>query len=101
MLLFFLVAACRGYVPAFETLLFDVILWHDEFVVVEACLIFGGRHIIVVLDLPVRSSLMRADSFVLLAESCWSRLSSALSGVLLSTVPDSPFLLWRDLERRR
>ena len=29
------------------------------------------------------------------------RCSSALSGVVLSPVPESPFLLWRDLERRR
>ena len=46
--------------------MFDGILRHDKFIVVEACLVFGGRHIIVVLDLPVRSSLMRAGSFVLL-----------------------------------
>ena len=44
----------------FETFLFDEILWHDKFVIIEACLVFGGRHIIVVLDLPVCHSLMRA-----------------------------------------
>ena len=47
-------------------LLFDRILWHDEFVVVEACLIFGGRHIIIVLDLSVFRSLMRAGFSILL-----------------------------------
>ena len=66
MLLFFLEAARRGHKPAFETLLFDGILWHDEFVVVEACLVFGGRHIIVVLDLPVCRSLMGAGFSILL-----------------------------------
>src|SRR3954465_3325056 len=35
------------------------------------------------------------------AESCWFWCSSALSGVVLSPVPESPYLLWRDLERRR
>ena len=52
--------------PAFETLLFDGILWHDKFVIVEACLVFGGRHIIVVLDLPVCRSLMGAGFSILL-----------------------------------
>ena len=66
LLLFFLEAARGGHKPAFETLLFDWILWHDEFFIVKACLVFRGRHIIVVLDLSVRRSLMRAGSFVLL-----------------------------------
>ena len=47
-------------------LLFDGILWHDEFVVVEACLVFGGRHIIVILDLSVCRSLMRDGLPILL-----------------------------------
>ena len=47
-------------------LLFDRILWHDEFVVVEACLVLGERHVIVVLILFVGRSLMRAGSFILL-----------------------------------
>ena len=49
-----------------KTLLLDRILWHDDFVIVEACLVFGGRHIIVVLDLPVCRSLMRAGFSILL-----------------------------------
>ena len=43
LLLFFLEAARRGHKPVFEMLLFDGILRHDKFVVVEACLVFGGR----------------------------------------------------------
>ena len=49
MLLFFLEAAFRGHKPAFETLLFDGILRNDKFVVAEACLIFGGRQVIIIL----------------------------------------------------
>ena len=47
-------------------LLFDGILRYDKFVVVEACLVFGGRHVIFVLILFVSRSLMRDGSFVLL-----------------------------------
>ena len=61
-LLFFLEASCRGHKPGLKMLLLDGILWHDEFVIVEACLIFGGRHIIIVLDLSVCRSLM-GDGF--------------------------------------
>ena len=42
LLLLFLKAICRGYKPALEAFLFDGILWHGEFVIAEACLIFGG-----------------------------------------------------------
>ncbi len=66
LLLFFLEASCRGHKPALETLLLNGILWHDEFVVIEACLFFGGRHIIIVLDLSVCHSLMRAGFSILL-----------------------------------
>ena len=47
-------------------LLLDGILWHDEFIVVEACLVFGGRRIVIVLDLSVCRSLMRAGFSILL-----------------------------------
>ena len=40
--LLFLEASCRGHKPAFETLLFDGILRHDKFVIIEAWLVFGG-----------------------------------------------------------
>ena len=66
LLLFLLEAACRGYESVFETLLVDGILWHDEFIVVEACLVFGGRRVIVVLILFVGCSLTRVGSFLLL-----------------------------------
>ena len=83
LLLFFLEAACSGHKPAFEMLLFDGILWHDEFVVVEACLVFGGRHIIVVLDLPVCRFLMRVGSFVLLR---WILLEGIVFGTVRGVI---------------
>jgi len=46
--------------------LFDGILWHDEFVVVEACLISGGMYVIIILDLFVCRSLVRACFCILL-----------------------------------
>src|SRR3954465_10591438 len=66
MLLLFLEASCRGHKPAFKTLLFGGILWHDEFVVIEACLVFGGRHIVIILNLSVCRSLMRAGFSIFL-----------------------------------
>ena len=60
----FLEAIRRGHKPAFKTLLFDGILRHDEFVVVEACLVSGGRHVI--LYFFVCCFLMRAGVSVLL-----------------------------------
>ena len=54
LLLFFLEASCCGHKPALKMLLLDGILWHDEFIVVEACLVFGGRHIVIVLQVSVR-----------------------------------------------
>ena len=50
-----------------EVLLFDGILWHDEFVVVEACLVFGGRHVIIILLLSICRSLRRAGLSILLS----------------------------------
>ena len=47
-------------------LLFDGILGHDEFVIVEACLVFGGRYIVIVLDLFVCRALVRACFCILL-----------------------------------
>ena len=46
-------------------LLFDGILRHDEFVVVEACLVSGRRHVIIVLYLFICRSLVRAGFSVL------------------------------------
>ena len=42
------------------------ILWYAEFVVTEAYLISGGRHVIIILYLFVCRSLMRAGISVLL-----------------------------------
>ena len=50
----------------FETLLFDGILRHDKFVMVEASLVFGGRHVIIALYPFVYRSLMRTGFSILL-----------------------------------
>ena len=65
-MLLFLEAACHGHKPVFETLLFDGILRHDEFVVVEACLVSGGRYVIIILDLFVCRPLVRVCFCLLL-----------------------------------
>ena len=64
LVLLLLKAICRGYNPALEALLFDGILWHDEFVIVKACLVLGGRHVIIVLR--ICRSLRRAGFSILL-----------------------------------
>ena len=66
MLQFSFEAVCCGHKPAFKTLLFDGILRHDEFVVVEACLVSGGRYVIIVLYLFVCRPLVRAGISVFL-----------------------------------
>ena len=47
-------------------LLFDGILRHDEFIVVEACLVSGGRYVIIILDLFIYRLLVRACFCLLL-----------------------------------
>ena len=64
MLPLFLEAVRHGHKPAFKTLLFDGILRHDEFIVVEACLVSGGR--LIILYLFFCRFLMRAGVSVLL-----------------------------------
>ena len=54
LLLLHLQASCSGYKPALEALLLDGILKHDMFIVTEAHLVFGERHIIVILQVSVR-----------------------------------------------
>ena len=54
LLLLLLQASCSGYKPALEALLLYRILWYAEFVVTEAHLVFGGRHIVIVLHVSVR-----------------------------------------------
>ena len=58
-------------------LLFHGILRHDEFVIVEACLVSGGRHI--VLYLFFGRSLMRAGVPLLL---CWILLEWVVFGAI-------------------
>ena len=65
-MLLFLQAICCGHKPALEALLFDGILWYGEFIVAEACLVFGGGHVIVILLLSASRSLRRAGSFIFL-----------------------------------
>ena len=83
LLLLFLKATCRGYKPALEALLFDGILWHDEFVIVEACLVFGGRYVIIILFLSICRSLMRVGFSILL---CWILLEAVVFGTVRGVV---------------
>ena len=66
LLLIFLQAICHGHKPALEALLFDGILWHGEFVIAEACLVFGGGYVIIIICLSICRFLMRAASSILL-----------------------------------
>ena len=61
LLLLFLQAFCSGYKPVLEALLLDGVLWYAEFVVTEAHLVFGGRHIVVILHVSVRRLFLWAD----------------------------------------
>ena len=54
LLLLLFQASCSGYKPALEALLFDKILRHGKFIVDEAHLVFGERHIVVILQVSVR-----------------------------------------------
>ena len=49
LLLLLLQAPRSGYKPALEALLFDGILRHDKSFVAEAHLVFGERHVIIIL----------------------------------------------------
>ena len=52
-MLLFLQPFCSGYKPALEALLLDGILRHDKFIIIEAHLVFGERHIIAVLQVSI------------------------------------------------
>ena len=54
LLLLLFQASCSGYKRSLEALLLYGILWYAEFVVTEAHLVFGGRHIVIVLQVSVR-----------------------------------------------
>ena len=82
-------------------LLFGGVGWYDEFVVIEACLVFGGRRIVFILDLLVCRSLMRAGFSIFLCRILLRWVFFGAIRVVLFPVPESLFLLWRDLERRR
>ena len=60
-------------------LLFDGILGHNEFVAIEACLVSGGRHVIIILYLFICRSLVRAGFSVLL---CWILLEWVVFGAI-------------------
>ena len=64
-------------------LLFGKILWHNELIVVEACLVFGGRRIIIVLNLLVRRPLVGAGFSVLL---CRILLEGLFFGAIRSSI---------------
>ena len=66
-----------------KTLLFDGILRYDEFVVVEACLVSGGRYLIIILDHFVCRSLVRACFYLLL---CWIVLEGVVFGTFWGVI---------------
>ena len=53
LLLLLFQASCSGYKPALEALVLYGILRIAEFIVTEAHLVFGGRHIVVILQVSV------------------------------------------------
>ena len=65
-------ASHSGYKPALEALLLYGILRYAEFIFVEAHLVFGGRHVVIVLQVSVHRL------FVWLASPCscsaWSKV---------------------------
>ena len=66
LLLLFLKAICCGYKSVLEALFLGGIRRHDKFVIVEVCLIFGGRHVVIILRLSICRSLGRAIFSILL-----------------------------------
>ena len=66
LLLLLFQASCIGYKPALEALLLYGILWYTEFVVTEAHLVFGGRHIVIVLQVSARRLFVWASQPVFL-----------------------------------
>ena len=61
LLLLLFQASCSAYKLALEALLLYGILWYAEFVVTEAHLVFGGRHIVIVLQVSVCRLFIWAD----------------------------------------
>ena len=53
LLLLLFQASCSGYKPALKALLLYGILRSAEFIVAEAHLVFGGRHIVVIIQVTV------------------------------------------------
>ena len=49
LLLLLFQASCSGYKPVLEALPLDGILQHDEFFIAKAHLIFGERHVVIIL----------------------------------------------------
>ena len=61
LLLLLFQASCSGYKPALKALLLYGILRYAELIVAEAHLVFGGRHIVVILHVFVRRLFLWAD----------------------------------------
>ena len=103
LLLLLFQASCSGYKPALEALLLYGILWYAEFVITEAHLVFGGRHIVTVLQVSVGRLFVWASLPVFL----FGLLEGGLIRIVfLFSAPSGfsspvPVLLWRGLERHR
>ena len=61
LLLLLFQASCSGYKPALKALLPYGVLRNAAFIVTEAHLVFGGRHIVIVLQVSVRRLFIWAD----------------------------------------
>ena len=106
MLLFFLQAFRSGYKPALEALLLDGILRHDKFFVVEAHLVFGEGHVIVILRVFIHCLFIRASLPVPPSGlfKTWLGGIVFVFGIVRSAIVSGAgiaFLPWRYLERRR
>ena len=53
LLLLLFQASCSGYKPVLEALLLYGILWYIEIGLAEAHLVFGGRHIVIILQVSI------------------------------------------------
>ena len=89
LLLLLFQTSCSGYKPALKVLLLYGILRYAEFIVDEAHLVFGGRHIVVILHVSICRLFLWADLPVFLLGLFKGRLirmysSSAPSGLFSS-----------------
>jgi len=87
LLLFLFQAPCSGYELKLKALLLHRILRHDEVFVAEACLLFGGRTVVVVLRVIFVRVVLPVVMFLLFG--CSSDRVFIVFGVAWSTILSS------------